>query len=427
MQKTYFLALGSNLGDKLGNLREAIQLLDNSNVHTIKCAPIYESKALLTEESNEYWDINYLNSVIEVHTNMHPMDLLSAVKNIEKTMGRDLQSPRWSPRIIDIDIILSLDYEINNESLTIPHKLMDKRSFVIKPLIDIHPIYLHQHPNLSYLMDDKNTIITPYSLDKNRLMYIANIGDSFSNKAPENIIYECIKALDAGAEIIDIGYQSTHPDANYITQQEESYKILPILKELNEIKSKYKYNFQLSLDSYKPEVIENCLEYIDILNDVSSNINNAKLINKYQRYIFMHNTGLLSDKKMWNSDNPIDDLLEFYDKNINFLKYILDKKQIIFDPGLGFGKNIWQTNQIVSNLDIIRKNCSIDIILGHSRKASCMPYAKHLKSNQRDIESAFLSAKLSNYCDILRVHDIEMTNRLIKANNFINYNIQYKS
>lgn len=129
-----YLALGSNLGDRLGALGCAVQELDATPgiaVHTVSSA--YET---------EPWGVTdqppFANAVIEVASDLDPAGLLAACKTIEASMGRR-SSLRFGPRPIDIDILLFGDERIDTPELTIPHPRMLERDFVITPLLEIAP------------------------------------------------------------------------------------------------------------------------------------------------------------------------------------------------------------------------------------------------------------------------------------------------
>jgi 2-amino-4-hydroxy-6-hydroxymethyldihydropteridine diphosphokinase len=137
-QVTTFIALGSNLGDRLQNLREAIaQLLPE--VTPIACSPVYE-----TEPWGYVDQPHFLNQVIEARTALAPTALLEYLKNIEVRMGRE-QVIKLGPRLIDLDILFYDDLVIDCPNLSIPHTHMVERAFVLVPLADLaadltHPI-----------------------------------------------------------------------------------------------------------------------------------------------------------------------------------------------------------------------------------------------------------------------------------------------
>lgn len=135
MHFTVYIAIGSNLGDRRANCLKAVEHVCRlKNTRVIKISKWYESKAL-TFDSSEH--PNYINGAIMIETTLQPMELLSALKAIEKRMGRKPSPKKWDDRIIDLDILKYDDLEIKTTELTIPHPEMNKRDFVMKPLSDI--------------------------------------------------------------------------------------------------------------------------------------------------------------------------------------------------------------------------------------------------------------------------------------------------
>lgn len=130
------LGLGSNLGERFDNLTAAIEALSPEvTVRTI--SPTYETQPLYVTEQPEF-----LNLVVRGTTALSPINLLALIKTIEAKIGRK-HSIRFGPRIIDIDII---DYDsliLGLGNLTTPHPRMHERLFVLKPLIDIVPNWMH--------------------------------------------------------------------------------------------------------------------------------------------------------------------------------------------------------------------------------------------------------------------------------------------
>ncbi|MFW0776630.1 MAG: 2-amino-4-hydroxy-6-hydroxymethyldihydropteridine diphosphokinase [Rickettsiales bacterium] len=153
------LGLGSNVGDRLANLRKAVAditpLLTN-----IKSSSIYESKALLPAGSPSDWDNAFLNMVICGGTTMEPHTLLKAIKDLEDKIGRKRRG-HWAPREIDIDILAMDDETIKTDMLAIPHPEMLKRDFVMVPLAEILPNWVHpEHKKTaSELVKDKGYTI----------------------------------------------------------------------------------------------------------------------------------------------------------------------------------------------------------------------------------------------------------------------------
>jgi 2-amino-4-hydroxy-6-hydroxymethyldihydropteridine diphosphokinase len=133
----YFLGLGSNIGDRIKNLKRAIELLKERNVEIIKSSSIYCTQPV--DYLNQRW---FYNLAIEVITELKPLQLLKSIKIIEREMGRKYYVEK-GPRIIDIDILLAENMVVNTSKLKIPHPRMHLRNFVLIPLAEISPDAFH--------------------------------------------------------------------------------------------------------------------------------------------------------------------------------------------------------------------------------------------------------------------------------------------
>jgi 2-amino-4-hydroxy-6-hydroxymethyldihydropteridine diphosphokinase len=131
------VALGSNLGDRLGNLRAARQaILSLSNVKPpILSSPIYETEPIGCEQGAE----KFLNAVIEFDYEGDPTNLLEQFIQSEEALGRTRDHPKNVSRTIDIDLLYCGDRNIQSETLQLPHPRMHSRKFVLQPLGDIRP------------------------------------------------------------------------------------------------------------------------------------------------------------------------------------------------------------------------------------------------------------------------------------------------
>jgi len=134
-----YLGLGSNQGERREYLAQALKQLSRIGFEISRVSPIVESPALLKDDALPEWNRPYLNLVVEGRTQHSPKVLLKLVKTIEQAMGRDLQASRWSPRNIDIDLLLWNNERITTPELSIPHREMHKRSFVVTPLLHLAP------------------------------------------------------------------------------------------------------------------------------------------------------------------------------------------------------------------------------------------------------------------------------------------------
>ena len=131
--KVYF-SLGSNLGDKAGNIREAINRIGELIGEVDR-----QSTLLATEPWGFESDNTFVNAAIRCTTSLSPFEILNITQNIERAMGRTLKSVdgQYHDRIIDIDILIYDDLHITTPQLTLPHPLMKERDFVMIPLKEI--------------------------------------------------------------------------------------------------------------------------------------------------------------------------------------------------------------------------------------------------------------------------------------------------
>ncbi len=142
--KDIFLALGSNKGDRQKMLQDAEKYIKEQVGDIICSSQVYETK------SSGYEGADYLNSALQISTELSPDELLNTLKNIEIKMGRDSKTyfdehgtPVYQERCIDIDILYYDDKIINTAELCVPHYLLHERLFVLQPLCDIAPDFIH--------------------------------------------------------------------------------------------------------------------------------------------------------------------------------------------------------------------------------------------------------------------------------------------
>jgi len=131
---TAYLSLGSNLGDRGANIRAALQrLAAQSGIQIVAVSSMY-----LTEPTDFTDQPDFVNAVVQIETTLSPQEVLEVAKGIERQMGR-LETRKWGPRIIDVDILLFDDLIVDMPDLKIPHPRMMRRAFVIIPLAEIAP------------------------------------------------------------------------------------------------------------------------------------------------------------------------------------------------------------------------------------------------------------------------------------------------
>ncbi len=439
--KTVALGIGSNLNQAtaqpigqpisqpISYLRQALNEVKKSSLfEVLKVASIYESEAQLLENARPDWNKNYLNSVIlcRVLDSVSAEDLLSEVKSIEVKMGR-VHSEKWAPRIIDIDVLYwdsetcKTDYK--SEKINIPHAELSARPFALLPLLEVWPeIKLQinlQLPAWSKAYIEKK----PFNTKKSKkyfwpqLVGILNITkDSFSDGGKfltaDRLQQQYHKLVQQGADIIDIGAESTRPEALFISEQQEYENLNWALSELNP-------GVPISLDCRRAQVAERILEThpIAYLNDVTgfADLKMKSLLQKSELPAFvMHSLSVppSSDLTLTAGKNPCCELLAWWKiRSSELLDFGISSEQLIFDPGIGFGKNKLQNLYILRNLNLLA-SIKNPMVMAHSRKSFLSlfsdPAGEQRAAEQRDFETALVTRDLNlAYVQYLRVHDIE--------------------
>ena len=134
-----FISIGSNMGNKLANCRNAVDTIQRTGVGRV----VAQSKFYHTEPVDFIDQEWFLNAAIKIETPLEPLGLLNALQQIQKAAGRKKGGIRFGPRVIDLDIIFYDDLTFEDERLMIPHPRMHKRRFVLQPICDIDPQIVH--------------------------------------------------------------------------------------------------------------------------------------------------------------------------------------------------------------------------------------------------------------------------------------------
>lgn len=260
-----------------------------------------------------------------------------------------------------------------------------------------------------------------------KLVGILNITpDSFSDGGKfnnlENALNQTQKLIDQGADIIDIGAESTRPNAKAINHAEEWKRLENILSEI--INLCHKNNIQISLDSRHYQTIQKALGLgIDVINDVSG-FEDKKIVDlakkSAKKIVVMHNLGVPAQKNVIIDEN-LDEISEIKNWAINKINYLeksgIKKENIIFDVGIGFGKNAKQSINILENINKF-KDLGVKIYVGHSRKSFLnemkfdeKDLTEIQKNNpnidEKDLKTILISRNIAlQGVDYLRIHDI---------------------
>ncbi|QTD40274.1 2-amino-4-hydroxy-6-hydroxymethyldihydropteridine diphosphokinase [Sporosarcina sp. Te-1] len=142
---TAYISIGSNIGDRLHQLMDAVRSLQgNDGITVVNLSSVYETIPVgYTEQSD------FLNLVVMVETTLSAQDLLSVCQKIENEQGR-VRTIRWGPRTVDLDILLYNNDNIESENLLVPHPRMRERAFVLIPLLELAPLIEHPVTGLPF-------------------------------------------------------------------------------------------------------------------------------------------------------------------------------------------------------------------------------------------------------------------------------------
>ncbi|NBQ34179.1 MAG: dihydropteroate synthase [Gammaproteobacteria bacterium] len=233
-------------------------------------------------------------------------------------------------------------------------------------------------------------------------------GGQFTQK--EIAIHRAIEMVNQGADIIDIGGESTRPGASEVSLEEELLRTIPIIESLRQ-----KIKQKISIDTSKPEVMKAAIEAgASLVNDVNALQNPGALENVCDTQVdvcLMHMQG----KPRTMQQNPkyknvIDDIKDFFDQRILACKeYGIDESRIILDPGFGFGKTFEHNLEIMNRFSEF-KSFGLRLLSGLSRKSMIGTMLNNADVSDRVIGSVTAAIiTVQNGADIIRVHDVSET------------------
>jgi dihydropteroate synthase len=416
------IALGANLPSPEGapreTLRRAVALLAARGL-----AVSARSRLFLTEpipRSPQPW---YVNQVIAVETKRPPEDILELLLAVERQFGRE-RGERNAARSLDLDLIAYEDALLDTPDLVLPHPRMHERAFVLAPLADIAPEW--RHPVSGKSVDellagaDRSGVraLRPTPL----LMGVVNVTpDSFSDggrfDTTEAAISQAVSLMEAGADILDIGGESTRPGAEPVTPEEEQARVLPVVSAI--AAEAAKRNRLVSVDTRNAQTMILAIAAgATMINDVTALADPASrrvIAESGVPVILMHMKG---DPRTMQKNPVYDDVVANVCADLACARDAavaegVPPDRIWLDPGLGFGKTL-EHNLALLDATPRLKALGHPVFVGASRKSFIGRIDRNGPADQRigGSVAAALSAAARGV-DGVRVHDLAETRQAL--------------
>ncbi len=453
------LGLGSNVGDRLLHLRRAVRGLGKAasrELCLIAISPIYESDALLPDGASVEWNRPYLNLAVLAETGLEPLDLLRWIKAAEVALGRR-PAVRWSPREIDIDLLAIDGLTLNGPTLTLPHRDLLRRPFVLLPVADLVPEWaLPDEDGGSTQQAGEwaerwrcepdavpfRTRRIPASLTE--LVGILNLTpDSFSDGGrwldPALAVGHGVRMAEAGATVIDLGAESTRPGGLGIDPAIEWSRVAPVLAAFRD-RWPSGSGPLLSVDTrHAPTALRAIDAGADWINDVTG-FDDPAMIEAVSTalvdLVVMHHVGVppAPGQTLDRSADPVLGLLRWGADRLERLDRAgINPSRVIFDPGIGFGKTGEQTAAVLARIGEFRR-LGVRLLVGHSRKSFLKSWfapegvGPCATVADREIETMALTQHLATWAvDYVRVHDVEANARVLRAGAKVGLGARYSA
>ncbi|KAH0361318.1 folic acid synthesis protein, partial [Aureobasidium melanogenum] len=450
-----YIALGSNVGDRLDMIEKACLALDQDpDIKVTRTSLLYETEPMYVQDQ-----ARFLNGACEVETTLEPMPLLDRLQAIENELGR-VKLIDKGPRSIDLDVLLYEDQVIDTERLKVPHILMLEREFVLRPLCDIIPdtipsigqtrVPLRESlRRLACSASDPVSTTTSMgeetfsirALETTRRTHVMSIlnttPDSFSDgglnsPTDETALRETIKShIRSGATIIDIGGQSSRPNAPDVTAEEELARVLPAIKVIKSLPEAS--NVCISIDTYRATVAEKAIQAgAHIINDISGGLLDADMLPTVGRLgctvCLMHMRGTPATMTSAENCSYPDGLIptiakELLDRVRAAEEAGIRRWRIVLDPGIGFAKTTEQNLEILRRMGELRSwpgLVGLPWLLGSSRKGFVGKITGVKDARERTWgTAATVAAAVQGGADVVRVHDVDEMVKVTKMSDAI--------
>ncbi|KAI8611218.1 Dihydropteroate synthase-like protein [Chytriomyces sp. MP71] len=443
-----YLGIGSNLGNRAKNISYGIEQLcqDPSINRLLDTSFLYETAPMYVTEQP-----NFLNAAFKIQTSLSPHNLLKQIKEIETAAGRNFNEIRNGPRPLDMDILFYDSLEMKTPDLEIPHKLLHEREFVLRPLCDIAPTFPHpsRFRTCAYLLnillntdthDSSGTLrqVTPFPTrtpatdspvwvwsTHTRIMGILNVTpDSFSDggRFKEDDASAAVRAaremVEAGADVVDVGGQSTRPGAEVVDSETEARRVVPVVQALRASGE----DVLISVDTFRASVARLAVEAgADFINDVTGGAFDPGMIQTMAELkvpvCIMHMRGdpkTMQSLTTYENNDVTAEVRKVLTAHVQkLLAAGVYRWNIILDPGIGFAKTGPQNFTLLRELgQITRQGTSLarfPVLVGPSRKGFLKVCAKNGEDPKERVwaTAAACSASVMGGAAILRVHDVK--------------------
>ncbi len=254
--------------------------------------------------------------------------------------------------------------------------------------------------------------------DHTLLMGVLNVTpDSFSDGGkysdPDRAFARAVEIEEQGADILDIGAESTRPGSQRLAEAEELRRLIPVLKRL-----RGKLTIPISVDTYKSGVAEKALEHgAEIINDPSGillDLHLPRVVTKYDAGLIINH--MRGNPETWAKLPPLKDLMRSImidlEAALNRARQTgVQRHQVVIDPGLGFGKRREQNSEIIANLGALR-TFDLPVLVGPSRKSFLR---KEQPEATEFATAAAVTACILNGAHIVRVHDVKAMRSVVEV------------
>lgn len=430
------LSLGSNLGNRRLYLFRAMAALKQAGLRCVRSSVILETEALLRPNSPEEWNRPFLNVVLIGQTDLSVKDLGETIQRIERSLGREPDHQPWSPRTIDIDILLYDDLDTQIEAFILPHQGLLSRPFFLALIAALCPDRVYPKKDSPYYGKTFTELsalfpLSPGSVQRGlppytQIVGIVNITDNSMSDGGLYLQADCAvehakRLVAEGASVIDLGAQATNPRIpRLLSPGEEWNRLAPVLERLAQCWNPQEAPL-VSIDTFYPDVIRKALAVYPIkwINDVSGGSEEMAVLARdhHLEFVLMHSLSIPPNRKETLSfaKSPVEQIVEWASRKIeSYTQLGLAQEQIILDPGLGFGTTPAQAMQMMQRAEGL-KDLGCRVLIGHSRKSYLTLLGKE-QTQHRDLETVGMSVLLQEKgIEFLRVHNVRMHQEALSA------------